>query len=330
MEHDSAVVEAIRRHLAAGSSSRTAAMVDVVAETSSLALTNLDRWERTIRAELWLAERHPTLSHWKVWSRAAHQDSWLHLCSGDGYRRERALLGLSEGVPNSFSFSLVLRRLNDWVPQVRAAARERLKAIAERSDPTHIADALWCTFPHWSSWGRMEPVDRAAILGLTSFEQVAHILKLRILSAAAGPAAQVLSQAGRAPALDEWLVEFAEAAVEPSVRARAYQFLLEGRVLWVAGRRWVWTEIQWCKGRDEPILEERRLPQSNNVLNLLHAAVADRSPLVRRVAADFVVQRRDSLGVDALDLARRLSADSSSYVALRGRFALTKLVATHE
>jgi len=60
----------------------------------------------------------------------------------------------------------------------------------------------------------------------------------------------------------------------------------------------------------------------------LGAAMADRSPMARRVAADFFIRELPSLGENALPLAQRTASDTSPSVAERGNFALKQL--THE
>lgn len=300
-------------------------MTALVAETSRLSLNNLDVWERKIRIELWAMEQKSPPSRWRFWSKPPRAASWLDLCSGDGFRRERTLRSLLQGAPNGFFCSLALRRLNDWVPQVRAAAREHLPHIAERSDPEHVVDALWVALARCSSWGRMEDADRAVVVGLTSIKPVALALKSRIMLATAGPASQVLSQAGRGPALDEWLDEFARSAIQPSVRAKAFRCLLERRMEWVVGRKWRWTDVKWCKGRLEPVLGERALSECGQAPVILKAALVDKSPLVRQVAAEVLIKQPNSIGADALTFAAQLAADPSASVAERGRFVLAML-----
>jgi hypothetical protein len=327
LQRESLVLEAVRALLEAGTSGGdvSAAMASMVAATSSLHLCNLDDWERKLRAELLQVERRSDSPRWKFWSRRERFASWLDLCSANGFRRERILRSASNGAPSSFIFALALRRLNDWVPEVRAAARERLPVWAERSAPEDVVDALWYTFTYWGSWGRLEDADRALLVALTSIEKVACALEARIQHASAGPAAHVLSQAGRGPALDSWLPELAHAAVQPSVRAKAYRCLLEGRVVWTVGRRWIWTQIQWCKGRFEYVLAERPLPKCERLLDLLGRAMDDRSPLVRRVAAEFFITHLGLVGDDAPAIALRFASDSNPTVAERGRYALTQL-----
>jgi hypothetical protein len=329
LRHKEAVMAAVNRLLTAGlSGDDVAGALDLLAaETSMIPLNKLDSWERMIRAELWTFERKPTSFWWKFRKRRAGFASWLDLCSGDGFRRERIIRSLSGGAPNAFFLALAVRRLNDWVPQVRAATREYLPRLAECSDPEQVVDALWHVLAHCGSWGRMEDGDRQALADLISIERIAFALGSRILVATAGPVTQILSQASRVPALDHRLKEFAEAAIQPCVRAKAYRCLLEGRMAWVAGRKWRWTDLKWCKGRFEPVIEERAISERVDFLACLREALVDRSALVRRVAAEFLIKELKSIGDEADGFAEHLASDPSPYVAERGRFALASLVA---
>lgn len=326
LQIDSAVLSAVRRflHASAAGSEASEAMASLVAETSRLPLTHLEAWESALRTELWKVEEWRSTS-WRIWKKPARFVSWLDLCSGDGFRRERTLRTLSAGAPNAFLLLLAVRRLNDWVPEVRAAAREQVPAIASSSDPDHVVDALWHALPHSISWSRLEDRDRQVLSDLITRERVMPILKSRIISATAGPATAVLTQAGRSPALDEWLGEIAASAVQPSVRARAYRWLLEGRIVWVAGRTWKWTDVRWCRGQFVPILGERPRPVEPSFVVLLWSASADRSAAVRRLAGDMLIQRLESVGDEAVKLAELLASDPVPSVAERGRFVLAQL-----
>jgi len=289
-----------------------------------LALTGMDAWERHIRKELWYAAAMVKRPWW-IPTAEIGPLTWLHVCSGDGHVRERALRVLSGGAPNRFFFALVMRRLNDWVPQVRAAAREQLPGLAMRSDPDDVADVLWATLAHLASWGRMEPADRAVVEVMMSLEPVALRLKARILDASAGPVARILSQAGRFATFDDCLMEIAERAAQPSVRARAYRSQLEARMRWVVGRRQVWTDVKWCKSRYEALFDERPVPVGASFGQVVASAAGDSSPVVRWIAAEFLLTRWVDLGDQALPLAQRLAADRAPHVAARGRFALERL-----
>lgn len=320
------VLASIRRLLAASTDRQAHEAANAVSGlTSRLPLRRLGNWERKIRNELWAAQPRPAWLRWPLLSRQPRFVPLLSLCSGSGFERERAVRDLGGGVPNGFFCALVMRRLNDWVPQVRAAAREQLHLVATRSDASSVVDALWYTLPHWRSWGRMEEADRAALQGVIAMDDVASALKSRLCTATAGPAAIILSQAGPAGSLDKWLDEIARQAIQPTVRATAFRYLLEGRVVWVTGWRWKWIDRQWCKGRSEPILAERHVQGEQPFSELLQQASIDPAVAVRRVAGDLLIERLNSVAANALRLAERLAADPSPSVAERGQYALEKI-----
>ena len=184
---------AIRRLLSAGVTASEAAdlMVCIASESKSIPLTGMDGWERAIRAEIFASERDSARSPWKVWAHGRRFTSWLELCSHDGRKREAALRVTSGGAPSAFLLALALRRLNDWVPQVRTAARETLPQLVSNSEPQDVATVLWSLLAHWDTWGRMESADRETVAAITSSEPVALALGSRIMATAAGPAGPI-------------------------------------------------------------------------------------------------------------------------------------------
>jgi hypothetical protein len=120
------------------------------------------------------------------------------------------------------------------------------------------------------------------------------------------------------------LTDIASAAKQPTVRARAYRALLDGKMDWPAGRQWKWTDKMWCKGHFEPILEERAIQASHPFPKLLAQAVEDRPLHVRRVAAEALIRNLHAAGSDEQQLATRLAGDSHASVAERGRFVLAQ------
>lgn len=326
VETEEVVLKAIRVFLHSRADGGAAdAMQSLVSITSQLSLSQLGFWEGRIRAVLESRDQSISNPGWKFWKRPTRFLSWLDLCSNNGFERERIVRVVTGGAPNRFFFAILVRRLNDWVPQVRAAARERIVDIAGQTPPEQVVDTLWSVYAHANTWGRMESEDRRVLASLIDAKEVALALKNRILSAIAGPATIIFSQASRSPALDPWMNELAISAVQPAVRAKAYRCLLERRAVWFAGRKWAWTELKWCKGRFEPILEERPLTIDVDVPEQLENASKDASPMVRRVAGELLIRNLKSIGADAVVLARRLAADRHPSVAARGRYALEQL-----
>jgi hypothetical protein len=95
-------------------------------------------------------------------------------------------------------------------------------------------------------------------------------------------------------------------------------------MVWFEGRKWEWIDIRYCEERLKPILSERYLSITIPFLETLKSAAIDRSPMVRRVAGDVLIQRLSTIGIESVKLAELLATDSSPSVAERGKFALKK------
>lgn len=318
--HEQETIAAIKKFVSS-SGSKNAVLADLsmlVSATSKLPLKNLDIWERLIRREL-TNERQ--ISKWSF-CKPNFSFTWLDLCSGDGFIREKALGALLAPVPNSFFFALAIRRLNDWVPQVRYAACMMLPLIARNADPDVIVDVLFMTLSHWNSWSRMGDREKQAVMQILSLEQVMETFKRRIILASSGPMSFILTQIGRIDVLDNYLVDIAESAIQPSLRAKAYRCLLEGRFVWNIGQKWGWTDKAYGEGHFMPLLNERKIYVEKPFMDNLAAAAADRSPIVRRVAGEMLIKELENIGEQAVILAKILASDPSYSVAERGEFAL--------
>lgn len=296
-----------------------------ISVTSRLSLNSLDDWERLIRAEIFysLQKYSPKQNGNEI-----HQVGslrWMDICNADGFRRERALRTLASGAPNSFLFALVVRKLNDWVPQVRAAACDALPLIAEATDPELIVDVLFIILPCWDSWGRMGHVEQEALMKVILMEKVTAALKKRLLISSSGPVAKIFVQAGRTTALDKFLAEIAAKSVQPSLRAKAYRCQFESKFVWSEGLTWQWVDKVHGIRRRLPVLKERIISVTTPFIQNLRMATTDRSPVVRRIAGEMLIKELDNMGDEAFTLASILASDLSQSVAERGRYALTDL-----
>lgn len=298
------------------------ALVDV---TSELTLSSFDYWERLIRSEFSIALRETTSPMWKIWSKPNELLTWLDLISWDGYRREKTLRTLSGAAPNAFFFSLIVRRLNDWVPEVRKAAREKLLDIAKASNPDYVVEALCIALFNWNSWGRIEEADKKVLLQVICEDEIALSLRSKLISSISGPMPSLYSQLGRTPILDGKIEEIASHAIQPSVRAKAYRSLYEGRIRWIEGRKWEWTDIRYCEGRLKPIVSERKIEVHIALIDLVKKSAEDRSSIVRRISAEILIQEIETLAVIAREYAEKFASDKSDAVSERGLFALKKL-----
>lgn len=296
-----------------------------ITATSKLSLKKLDEWERLIRWEIYSALQMDERKSAKSDGKLIGSLGWLDVCNADGFKRERALRVLTGGAPNSFLLALIVRKLNDWVPQVRKAACDRLLLIAELTDPEIIVDVLFITLPCWSSWGRMGDTEKNILMEIITLGKVADSLKRRLIISASGPVSTIFTQAGRTNVLDPFMSEIAELSVQPSLRAKAYRAQFEGKVVWVEGIAWQWIDKVYGKQRLFPVLKERMISPIKPFLENLEMATIDRSPMVRRIAGEMLIKELFNIGEVAFKLAKILASDRSSSVAERGMYALADL-----
>ncbi|WP_289029120.1 hypothetical protein [uncultured Paraglaciecola sp.] len=298
----------------------------VTTAISELPLTKLEYWERYIRDEYDNALASGHSNKWAFWQKNTPPVTLLDLCSWDGFRREKALRAIGQTVLNRFFLALVLRRLNDWVPQVRQAAQGILSKVLVNSEPSYVADAIFFTLSHWSSWKRVDDSNRNTLLNTLSNREITNHLKMKLLYSSSGPLVLVMSEIGRTCFLDSSLEVIAVKAIQPSLRAKAYRSLFEGKSSWFAGREWEWTDRRYGEGRRKALVATRILTIKIQRLPTLLLAANDRSSLVRRVAAEMLIKELDNLSDnESLGLAKKFSNDPSIAVAERGNFALKKL-----
>ena len=229
--------------------------------------------------------------------------TWLNLSHPDGRIREQTLHTLPARIPRSFSH----RHGGD-------AARRRLTAFAAATAPQHLAAALGYILRYWTSWGRMSPASIAVLLS----DAVAAQLATSLAWSPAGPMTILLAQLGQVATIDRHLPHIAVQAIQPALRAKAYQSLLSGKTTWVAGKEQEWIERRHNLYRWRTHLDSRPLTITVEHDPTLQQAAADRSPIVRRVAADAIIAALPHLGPCEQHLAARLAADPNRSVAERG------------
>lgn len=300
-------------------------MSSFIQVTSNMPLVKLGYWERLIRSELDNTLNATTRS---VWARLFEPNvklNWLDIVNRDGYKREKILRQSSSGVPNAFFLALAVRRLNDWVPQVRVAAKEMLPSLLNSTKPEYVVEVLSMLLMNWDSWGRIEEADKQIFLDMIATEEIALLLKSRLISSTSGPMPSLLSQIGRTDILDNYFNEIASDAVQPHVRAKAFRCLFEGRIFWLERRQFQLARGFYGQDTFIPIIDERKITVHVPLLDLLHRATNDQSSIVRKVAAEFVIRNIETLDNGAKDFAMCFVADRACSVAEQGRFILKKL-----
>ena len=246
----------------------------------------------------------------------------LFLFHGDGHLREAALKRLSGPIDSPFLLVALVYRLNDLVPQIRAAAAAALERWAPAAPAAAIARALLFLLPRTGNWGRWR--DRSdAFEALLARPDVAELLAAAIGERPAGPMAQILRNALQRPAMDAHLLRLMREARQPAVRALALAVLAEQRVRFRFGPRVEKKWIDKSMGRFVNVRAERErfVPRPLPVEDLVEIGVRDKAAPVRRAAVAALAGNRDSIpGWRAL--AERLAEDRSRGVRERAAYLL--------
>lgn len=295
---------------------------ELISLSSQLPLKFLIRWEELIRQHYAYPLNHARFNVFGMKRKPIEALTLLDITSNNGYRREKALRTIQAGMPSEFFFALCLRRLNDWVPEVRVAARECLSGIADQTRPEHVVGALAAILPQWYNWGRLEDIDRAYLAQILSKEPIIFAFKEHLIHEPQGPLAKILSQLGNTTAIDCHLPEIAHKARQPAVRAKAYRSMLSGVISWIDGYQWQWLDLAYCRRTRKPCVSQRKLTLSYPFIDTIETAMQDRSEMVRRAAVDVYMQQLGTHGNDGKRLAQLFSSDSSTTIAKRGNYAL--------
>ncbi len=244
--------------------------------------------------------------------------AWIFLFHFNGRVREAALDALVDPPATPFAFAAIALRLNDWAQPVRAAAVRCAERLFPRTAPdlsAWTALALVDKAFEWGRWGE----ERQALDAVFANPEVAARVAPLFLTRANGPLAARLRRLLRYPGFDGDLPNLARAAVQPSVRATALKCLIDRKVSWPVGHEWRWIDKTYGWRQRILLLDSRPLVVDQDVDTLIRQGLADRSAVVRRVAADALVEHRSSVrGVD--ELIARMAADRSPSVRERADY----------
>jgi hypothetical protein len=239
------------------------------------------------------------------------------LCAGGGAQADRG------AGPHAFFIVALVYRLNDWVPEVRAAAAEALRRTTTPvTDPAIIVQALLFLLPrarNWSRWGdEMAPFD-----GLLDQPEIAACLSAALRDSLSGPSARLLRQALRRPAMDAHLPSLMREARQPAVRALALRVLAAGKVEWEAGPPTIrqWIDKSMGLFRVVRRTEERPVVSPFTLAELVDIGARDRSAAVRLAAATALSLNFANIP-NGRAFAERLALDKSRAVRERAAFLL--------
>lgn len=247
---------------------------------------------------------------------------FLFLFHPNGHLREAALNKLTD-IPSPFFVSALALRLNDWAFQVRRAARRCVDRTLRETSATVVAEAALYLLEQSREWARGQQ-DVRLLDEVFARPDVTEALIGLVLSEQDSRVTRALDIALVTDVLDDRLQTIAREAFSPAVRAIALRTLIDGEARRKVGYERLWVDKTFNLTRRVPRFETRTINRALSIADAIALAAVDRSPVVRRMAAEALVRHRRELPNTAalLDL---LSNDSSPAVLQRVRFVAEEL-----
>lgn len=253
-----------------------------------------------------------------------------HLSDPDGFLREAALDALVEPLNNPDDILAVITRLNDWVPQVRAAAVEALGRVVTVADPSVWVPVIRRVLPqarNWQRWSTSGPA-RDVFYAVFMRDDVLDRLVNELLSNKQANMGEVYKWLSCNPTLDAHLQDIAAKAPLPHIRGMALNCLLTKTLRWPDhGSRIVWTDKPQGKYRRERTYHHRAITITVPLANVLKQAAQDKSRRVRLQAMDGLIAATDTpeLMPHISSISAILKRDLSPTMQHRRKILLQKL-----
>ncbi|QFT94864.1 hypothetical protein FIU86_18585 [Roseovarius sp. THAF9] len=249
------------------------------------------------------------------------QSALLFLHHSDGHLREAALNTLQLAPQNSFDLAVLVHRLRDWVPEVRAAAQAYLARIAVELDPDLVAENVLFLLANGHNIISEPEHSPGNLISACHRGDIARALTRHLAYVRTGTHGYALQQLLKQPLLDSRLPQLAQDAAHPGVRLVAYRTLLSGAARWLTGHR---VDHSRTNRRRLPEYATRQVEIAVDADKILRQAAQDRSVKIRRLAADTLIEARTRAKSITDELARTLAQDKYPSVRERAETYLRK------
>ncbi|WP_166507202.1 hypothetical protein [Frigidibacter mobilis] len=219
----------------------------------------------------------------------------MYLFHGDGFIREAALNALAAPIRLPVVAYELMRRMNDWAPEVRAAAWSAIARCFRQTDPSVLAPAAWIVLLDARSWGRWQEGYFRLLDELFEHPGLFSALIMRLLNESRNGSGTVFRALCQSTEMDRCLVDLAARARQPHLRAGALNCISSGKVVWPLGKsRKVWVDKSLGEYKVVADYGSRPLSVHLDLESILEQALRDRSAAVRKEALDaLILHRRD-------------------------------------
>jgi hypothetical protein len=247
-----------------------------------------------------------------------HPDlGWLLMFHGSGYVRQAAMESLTTSPSCPFEVAAVAYRLNDWVSNVRAASTTYAREFLVTASAEAIGESAFFLLPQMNFLRRWDDQALSVLQDSIYRSEVLDEMLKQFTATRGGKVGRSLRLILQRDDFDIHLAKLAFDARLPTVRAIAVETLLMGRARWFLGYRREWVNKVYGITRRVAEFETRNVEIDFGVEEILEAAARDKSSLVRRIVADFLISKREQLTAEMAELSDVLRNDRSSSVRSR-------------
>lgn len=223
-----------------------------------------------------------------------------------GYARETSVSSVKT-IPNGFALALLILRLNDWVPQVRNAAENKLAELKDKITDEAIMECAELLLD-FDRYGRTHQKGRDIILTLIQRASFQEKLIDFISNSKEDIAARYLTLCLRHEGYDRYLISLSKSA-------------LSWRVRFIATKALIQNQFAWRQNRE---LMKRHVNIDHDADALMRQALSDQSPKVNAFALDYIIKNIQSWP-DAEVIFRRFVPVRAISVAEKAIFGLKSL-----
>lgn len=252
-----------------------------------------------------------------------HPDlGWLLMFHGNGYVRQAAMETLTSSPKCPFEIAAVVYRMNDWVANVRAASNAYAREFLATTRADAMSESAFFLLPHMMHLNRWDDQALSIVHEGIYRADVLDEMRLQFLAPRSGRVGQTLRIVLQRADFDIHLEKLALDSMIPTVRAIAAETLLMGRARWFVGFRREWVNKVHGISRRIAEYEARAVEIDFAGTNVLQSAARDKSSLVRRIAADFLITKRKNLTAEMKEILDFLMNDKSPAVRSRIDFLI--------
>ncbi len=268
----------------------------------------------------WLAAKKPEDA--KETLRRTPRLAHLYVFHGSGYARQATLDAWNCPPDSPLFLAAIASRLNDWVAEVRAAAKRCAETWFPHTSAEVVAGAFGHLVERQDVLSRWSGEESQLVADMLYRKDVLAIVADQLVRSLSGPAQRTLRYALRRPGLDATLLRLATDAAKPDIRAAALKTLIERRVTWTSCFEKQWVDKRYRIARRVPVTAGRDIAHDLDVQQLLRLFAIDRRTLVRKTVASALIDRLGNATSSDFEIARQLAHDKSPAVSGKALYFL--------